>query len=229
MDHDPNAPPLNPLPWIVWVLALPVIAMELVMSLAERGLVGGAQGIGWRLQAVERFGLFPELLKFQWQTGGQPVEELHRLVSHALVHGSFTHAIFAVVMLLALGKWVGEIFRWWGVLIVVLGSAAVGALAYGLLIPDLRTPLIGAYPAVYGLIGAFTFMIFTNLSRVGANKFRAFSMIGFLLTFQFVFGMLFGGSWDWVADVAGFAFGFLVSFVVSPGGFGRVMDQLRQR
>jgi membrane associated rhomboid family serine protease len=229
MDQDPNAPPLNPLPPIVWVLALPLIAMELVLSLAERGLVGGAQGIGWRLQAVERFGLFPELLKHQWQTGGAFPEELHRLVSYALVHGSFTHAIFAVVMLLALGKWVGEVFRWWGVAVVVLGSAAAGALAYGLLIPDLRAPLIGAYPAVYGLIGAFTFMLFTNLSRVGANKFRAFSLIGALLAVQFVFGVLFGASWDWVADIAGFAAGFLLSFVVSPGGFRRVLDQIRQR
>lgn len=229
MDPDRNAPPLNPLPPIVWVMALPVIAMEVVLSLAEHGLIGGAQAVGWRLQAVERFALFPELLKYQWETGGHPLEELYRLVSYALVHGSFTHAIFAVVMLLALGKWVGEVFRWWAVLIVVLGSAAVGALAYGLLVPGLRAPLIGAYPAVYGLIGAFTFMIFTNLSRVGANKFRAFSLIGALLFFQFVFGMLFGGGWDWVADVTGFAFGFLVSFVVSPGGFGRVMEQLRQR
>ena len=229
MDHDPNAPPLNPLPWIVWVLALPVIAMELILSLAERGLVGGAQGIGWRLQAVERFGLFPELLKHQWETGGQPLEELHRLVSHTLVHGSFTHAIFAIVMLLALGKWVGEMFRWWGVLVVVLGSAAVGALAYGLLIPDLRVPLIGAYPAVYGLIGAFTFQIFTNLAKVGANKYRAFSLIGALLFIQFLFGVLFGGGWEWVADVAGFAAGFLLSFVVSPGGFRGVLDQIRQR
>jgi membrane associated rhomboid family serine protease len=229
MDQDPNAPPLNPLPPIVWVLALPLIAMELVLSLAERGLVGGAQGIGWRLQAVERFGLFPELLKHQWLTGGAFPEELHRLVSYALVHGSFTHAIFAVVMLLALGKWVGEVFRWWGVAVVVLGSAAAGALAYGLLIPDLRAPLIGAYPAVYGLIGAFTFMLFTNLSRVGANKFRAFSLIGALLAVQFVFGVLFGGGWEWVADIAGFAAGFLLSFVVSPGGFRRVLDQIRQR
>ena len=229
MDHDPNASPLNPLPPIVWVLALPLIAMELVLSLAERGLVGGAQGVGWRLQAVERFGLFPEPVKHQWEIGGAPVEELHRLVSYTLVHGSFTHAIFAVVMLLALGKWVAEVFRWWAVLIVVLGSAAAGAIAYGLLIPDLRAPLIGAYPAVYGLIGAFTFMIFTNLSRVGANKYRAFSLIGALLFFQFVFGVLFGAGWDWVADVAGFAAGFVVSFVVSPGGFQRVLDQLRQR
>lgn len=229
MDSDHNAPPLNPLPPVVWIMALPLIAMELVLSLAERGLVGGAGGVGWRLQAVERFGLFPELLKYQREMGGAPVEELLRLVSYTLVHGSFTHAVFAVVMLLALGKWVAEVFRWWAVLVVVLGSAAAGAVAYGLLIPDLRVPLIGAYPAVYGLIGAFTFMIFTNLSRVGANKFRAFSLIGALLFFQLVFGVLFGAGWDWVADVAGFAAGFLLSFVVSPGGFRRVMDELRQR
>ncbi|MCU0903370.1 MAG: rhomboid family intramembrane serine protease [Tabrizicola sp.] len=229
MDQDRKEAPLNPLPPVVWVLALPVIAMELVLSLAERGLVGGAQGIGWRLQAVERFGLFPELLKFQVQTGGHPLEEWHRLVSHALVHGSFTHAVFAVVMLLALGKWVAEVFRWWGVVVVVAGSAAAGALAYGLLVPDLRAPLIGAYPAVYGLIGAFTFTLFTNLARVGANKFRAFSLIGALLFVQFLFGVLFGGGWEWVADVTGFAAGFLLSFAVSPGGFRRIMDQLRQR
>jgi membrane associated rhomboid family serine protease len=229
MYQDPNAPPLNPLPPIVWVLALPLIAMELVLSLAERGLIGGAQGIGWRLQAVERFALFPELLKYQVQTGGQPLGEWYRLVSYVLVHGSFTHAIFAVVMLLALGKWVAEVFRWWGVVVVVLGSAAAGALAYGLLVPDLRAPLIGAYPAVYGLIGAFTFTLFTNLARVGENKFRAFTLIGALLAVQFLFGVLFGGGWEWVADVAGFAAGFLLSALVSPGGFRRIIEQLRQR
>ena len=97
------------------------------------------------------------------------------------------------------------------------------------MIPGLSAPLIGAYPAVYGLIGAFTFMIFTNLSKVGANKYRAFSLIGALLFVQFVFGVVFGGGWEWVADVAGFAAGFLLSFVVSPGGFRRVLDQVRQR
>lgn len=229
MDQDHNAPPLNPLPASVWLLALPLIAMEVVLTLAENGLVGGSQGIGWRLQAVERFGLFPELLKHQWETGGYPLEELHRLVSYVLVHGSFTHAIFAVVMLLALGKMVGEVFRWWGVAVVFLGSAAVGAAAYGLLVPGLRTQLIGAYPAVYGMIGAFTFLIWTRLALVGANRFRAFSLIGALLFVQFVFGVLFGGGWDWVAEVAGFAAGFLLSFVVSPGGFRRVLDQMRQR
>jgi membrane associated rhomboid family serine protease len=229
MTSDPNAAPLNPLPPIVWILALPLIAMEAVLSLAERGLIGGAGGIGWRLQAVERFGLFPELLRHQWQTGGYPMQELHRLVSHSLVHGSFTNALFAVVMLLALGKMVAEIFRWWAVVAVVVASAALGAIAYGFLVPDLRAPLIGAFPAVYGLIGAFTFLIFTNLAKVGANKYRAFTLIGFLLAFQLVFGVLFGGTWAWVAEVAGFATGFLMSFIVCPGGFARALDLIRQR
>lgn len=229
MDQDPNAAPLNPLPMIVWAMALPLIAMEVILSLAESGMVGGAGGIGWRLQAVERFGAFPELLRYQWETGGAPLQELHRLVSYSLVHGSFTNALFAVVMLLALGKMVAEVFRWWAVVTVVVASAAVGAAAYGFFVPGLKAPLIGAFPAVYGLIGAFTYLIFTGLARVGANKYRAFSLIGFLLAFQLVFGVLFGGGWTWVAEVAGFATGFLLSFAVSPGGFRRIVAQIRQR
>ncbi len=229
MQPDMNEAPINPLPMIVWVLALPLIAVEVVLALAGAGLVGGAGGIGWRLQGVERFGMFPELLRYQLETGGQPYADLVRLVAYPLIHGSFTQALFAVVLLLALGKMVGEIFRWWGVLVVVMGASIAGALVYGLVIPDIRTPLIGAFPPVYGLIGAFTFLLWTNLARKGANKYRAFSLIGALLFFQLIFGVLFGGTWDWVADVTGFATGFLLSFVVSPGGWARVVQMIRQR
>jgi len=229
MQPDMNEAPINPLPMIVWVLALPLIAVEVALALAGAGLVGGAGGIGWRLQAVERFGMFPELLRYQLENGGQPYADLVRLVAYPLIHGSFTQALFAVVLMLALGKMVGEIFRWWGVLVVVMGASIAGALVYGLVIPDIRTPLIGAFPPVYGLIGAFTFLLWTNLARKGANKYRAFSLIGALLFFQLIFGVLFGGTWDWVADVTGFAAGFLLSFVVSPGGWARVVQMIRQR
>ena len=42
-----------------------------------------------------------------------------------------------------------------------------------------------------------------------------------------VFGILFGGSRDWIADLSGFVFGFGLSFVVSPGGFARLREKLR--
>lgn len=228
MMDDRNAPPLNPLPPVVWALALPMIAMEVVLGLGSSGLAGGIEGAGWRLQAMERFAFSPELMRVMIERGQYPWEHLMRLVSYPLVHGTTTHAIFALVILLALGKMVGEIFRWWAVLVVFFGAAIAGALAYTAA-PWVQAPLIGAYPPVYGLIGSFTFLLWVNLAAVGANKFRAFSMIGFLLGVQLLFGVLFGGVSEWIADLAGFAAGFALSFVVSPGGWAKVVAMIRQR
>lgn len=227
--QDHNAPPLNPLPWVVWAIALPIIAMEAVVALAGGGILGGAEGVGWRLQALERFAFSPDYLRYMIEVGSYPADGLMRLVSYPLVHGSTMQAVFVVVILLALGKMVGEVFRWWAVVLVFFGSAAVAALVFTLVLPGVRQPLVGGYPAVYGLIGGFTFLLWVNLAAVGANKYRAFSLIGFLLGVQLVFGLLFGGGWEWVADLAGFATGFLMSFLVSPGGWARVLDKMRQR
>jgi membrane associated rhomboid family serine protease len=227
--HDPNAPPLNPLPPVVWALALPIIAMEIVLGLAGRSLIGGAEGVGWRLQALERFAYSPEFMRYLVGTGQYPLDGLHRLLTYPFVHGSTVHAVFVVVILLALGKMVGEVFRWWAVLAVFLGSAVAAAGIYTAVLPGVSQPLVGGYPAVYGLIGAFTFLLWVRLAAGGANRYRAFTLVGFLLGAQLLFGMLFGGGWEWVADLAGFATGFLMSFVVSPGGWRRVVERLRQR
>lgn len=226
--QDRNAPPLNPLPAIVWALALPIIAMEIVVGLGGTGVVGGLEGAGWRLQALERFVFSPPLMQAMIDRSDYPLLQIMRLVTYPFVHGSTTHAVFVVVILLALGKMVGEIFRWWAVLVVFFGAAIAGAFAY-MLVPGNAAPLFGGYPATYGLIGGFTFLLWVNLAAVGANKYRAFSLIGFLLGIQLLFGLLFGGGYEWVADVAGFAAGFLLSFVVSPGGWARVLDKIRQR
>ena len=97
---------------------------------------------------------------------------------------------------------VGEIFSSWAVLVVFFGAALAGALAYTAL-PMIHAPLIGGYPPVYGLIGAFTFLLWTNLAGSGASQYRAFSLIGMLMGIQLLFGVLFGGGWDWVAELAG--------------------------
>ena len=164
MQTDHNAPPLNPLPWIVWLLALPIIAMEAVISLASYGIVGGATGIGWRLQAIERFAFSPDFMRRLIDAGYYPPEHLIRLIAYPLVNVNFTQALFVLVFLLALGKMVGEIFRPWAVLVVFFGATLAGSLVFTAL-PMIHTPLIGGYPAVYGLIGAFTFLLWTNLAE----------------------------------------------------------------
>lgn len=229
MSYDNNAAPVNPLPWIVWALALPLIAMEVVLALGAAGVVGGDAGLGWRVQAVQDFAFGPQFLSVAWADGRWLPYEPWRLVTYSFVHGSTTSAIFAVVILLALGKMVGEIFRWWAVLAVWIGSAVVGALIYALVLPGQLMPVFGAFPADYGLIGAFTFLIWVRLAGTGTSQFRAFSLIGMLLGVQLVFGLLFGGGYGWIAELGGFATGFLMSFVVSPGGFARVRARLRSR
>jgi membrane associated rhomboid family serine protease len=228
MQRDQNTAPLNPLPPVVWALALPMIALELVVGLASRGIIGGSQGIGWRLDALERFAFAPRLMRQMIVEGNYPWQGLVRLVTYPFVHYNFTHALFVIVILLAIGKMVAEVFRPWAVLSVFFGSAIVGALVYTA-VPGVTAPLVGGYPAVYGLIGGFTFLLWVNLAAVGANKYRAFSLIGFLLGIQLVFALLFGGGSDWIADFAGFGTGFLLSFVVSPGGWARVRQKIRQR
>ena len=67
------------------------------------------------------------------------------------------------------------------------------------------------------------------LAATGGDRYHAFSLIGFLLGIQLLFSVLFGGSRDWVADIAGFGAGFVLSFLVSPGGWGRVRQRIRHR
>jgi membrane associated rhomboid family serine protease len=54
-------------------------------------------------------------------------------------------------------------------------------------------------------------------------------MIGFLIGTQLLFTLFGGVGWEIVADLAGFVTGFLMCFVVSPGGFARLASWLRQR
>ena len=223
-----DASPLNPLPGVVWALALPMVAMEVVLGAGTSGLAGGPGAVGWRLDAIQRFAFSGEILGWMRQTGQWPPEHVARFVTYPFVHGSVTHAVFVVVFLLALGKMVGEVFRPAAVLAVFFGAAIAGALAFAAL-PGVTQPLIGGYPPVYGLIGAFTFILWARLGAANANRARAFSLIGFLLGIQLVFALIFGGTWDWVADVAGFATGFALSFLVGPGGWAAVRARLRHR
>lgn len=228
MTHPHNEPPLNPLPPVVIALFLVIVGLEVAFNLGARGLVGGPNAVGWRLGTLERFAFSAEIFAWMREAGRWPAEHVMRFVSYPFVHASFTHALFAGVMLLALGKMVGEAMGSFAVLLIFFVSAAGGALIYALVIGS-STPLIGAFPAVYGLIGGFTYLLWLRLGQLGEKQIRAFTLIGFLLGIQLIFGLLFGANSEWVADLGGFAIGFTLSTLLVPGGWGKLVDRLRQR
>ncbi len=218
--------PVNPLPLAVVALFVIIVGIEAAFSLGERGLVGGAQAVGWRLAAIQSWAFSGEIFDWMWENGRWPAEHVLRFVTYPFVHASFTHALFVGVFLLAMGKMVAESFGALAMLAVFFASAIGGALAYAILLND-PMPLIGGFPAVYGLIGAFTWLLQFSLARIGANQTRAFTLIAFLMGIQLLFGLIFGGSRDWVADLGGFATGYGLSWVVSPGGWARLRAMIR--
>lgn len=228
--YNPNADasPFNPLPPVVLVLAGLIAAVEIVFQAGESGFVGGPQAIGWRLNALEDYAFFEPLWSAMWRQGFFPPEHVARFVTYPFLHGNFTHAVFAVVIVLAIGKVVGEVFSTVAFLALFFLSAICGAVIYWLLV-DSQVPLIGAYPGAYGLIGGFTFLLWTKATVLGENTYRAFTLIGFLMGIQLVFGLLFGGGPEWIADLAGFCAGFGMSFVISPGGWARLLARTRNR
>ncbi|WP_278923615.1 rhomboid family intramembrane serine protease [Pseudophaeobacter profundi] len=227
MSNDTNISPVNPLPPAVVALVLVIMGIEAVFSLGQRGILGGPEAIGWRLEAFQSYAFSPEIFWWMVETGQWPTEHLIRFLSYAFVHGAFTHALFVCVFVLAMGKMVGEVMGDLAMVLIFVLSATGGAVGYAVLI-DSAAPLIGGFPAVYGLIGAFTHILWRQLSLVGAQQSRAFSLIAFLMGVQLLFGLLFGGSQDWVADLCGFATGFGLSFFLAPGGWARIRSKIKR-
>lgn len=228
MSSPETQSPVNPLPPVVVALFLAIVGIEAVFTLGARGLVGGPEAVGWRNAAIQSYAFNSEILRWMVQNGIFPREHVIRLVSYVFVHGSFTHALFAGVLLLALGKFVGEVFHQAATAALFLLPAVAGAAVYGLAAPA-QPWLVGAFPGVYGLIGGFTYLMWLKLGRMGAQQYRAFTLIGVLLLLQLVFGLLVGGNSQWLADVAGFAVGFVLSVVLAPGGWRAIRARIRQR
>lgn len=227
--HGPGNPgPVNPLPLTVVALVAVMAVVEAAFTLGARGLIGGPEAVGWRAVAIQDYGFSNRAVTWMLENGVLRADYLVRFFTYPFVHASFTQMIFAAVLTLALGKFVGERMPQWAVLVLFVASAALGALAYALVLPE-GPGLVGAFPGVYGLIGGFTCLLWLRLGEVGAPQYRAFSLIGLLLALQLVFGLVFGSGLMWVADLAGFVCGFLVSFLLVPGGPSRLRAKIRHQ
>ncbi len=228
MSEHRGESPLNPIPPVVLSLFLVLLLIEVLFSLASRGLIGGPQGVGWRIGAISEYAFSPAVWDRVAGRGDFSYDLIKRFLTYAFVHGSFTQALFGGALLLALGKFVGDVFHPVAVLVVVGLATVAGAVVYGMTAPATMA-LFGIYPAVYGLIGAFTYMMWMRLGALGQNQYRAFLLIGVLLGLQLFFALAFTSTPSWIADVTGFVAGLAVSPLVAPGGWRGFVRRMRRR
>jgi len=227
MFNDDSSP-FNAIPPLVVALSVVIAGLEVMFQLATAGFLGGSGGVGWRIAAMTDYAVLNSVAEWMLANRYFPPEQLVRFIAYPLIHGGFVHAAFVVVFLLAMGKLVAEAFSGLAFLIIFWVSAVVGGLAF-VLILDSGVPLIGGYPGVYGLIGAFSYIQWVGLRGGGHSQYRAFQLIAILLAVQLIFATLYGQYGDIVADLAGFATGFALSFVLRPGGWHRLLVALRRR
>ncbi len=227
--RDLNAAPLNPLPGAVWLIIALIAGIEAVLWAGGAGLIGGPQAVGWRLEAIQRFGFSSAVQDWMWETGRYPLSHLWRYPAFGLVHAGPMHAFFVVVLLAALGKYVAEAFGTRAFLVVLALPPMVGAIVFGLVMGgDAQGWLLGGMAMVFGLVGALTWWRW-QVAGDAAGRRRAFALIGVLLTARLGFGLIAETGHGWIAEIAAFGSGFGLSALVGPGGWSQLRARLRHR
>jgi membrane associated rhomboid family serine protease len=238
-DPDLNAPPVNPLPWVIVLLTGLIGVVELIFQAGEAGFIGGPEAIGWRVSAVQDYAFSDRIFDWMRLNGIYSADNMLRFVSYVFLHQSLMHAVFSIVLALAIGKFVAEIMNPFAVLLIFLLSAAIGAAVYSVFL-DEQYAVIGAFPAVYGLLGAFTWLKFTQLTAEGENGLRAFALIIALMAISLTFYIIswlfdsvqLGSAGEWLTRIVGFGVGFALSVVLAPDGKQRLqkaLQAMRQR
>ncbi len=222
-----NQSPFNSLPPAVAALAIVIFAIECVLSLASQGIFG-VQGIGWRVGLLNSYAVSGQLGAWMFENGTFPTNVVIRFFTYPFLHSDFTQGLFGAAMVLALGKFVGEAIGMVPVLVTSVMASVFGGLAFVVFAGGAGW-LYGAYPAVYGLIGGYTYLMWVSAAMRGEQQLMAFRLIGFLMAFQLLFGLLFGGDRTWIADLTGFIVGFALTPLLVPGGFRMLVEKIRRR
>jgi membrane associated rhomboid family serine protease len=176
---------------------------------------------------IQKYGVSPDLANWMLETGNFSNEYVFRFIVYPFVNLSSLSVIFAGVLLLALGKMVGEVFSALSVILIWFLSTTLAAFFYSISATNGQI-LVGSYPGVYGFVGAYTFVSWMTLRLTkNKNQSQAFSLIVALMSIQLLFSFLFGTGQLWIADFAGFVIGFIVSFFLIPGGIKGILSILR--
>ena len=126
-----------------------------------------------------------------------------RLITTALVHGSFWHVGLNMLALWMIGRSLEPLLGRWRFLTLYLLSALGGSVAVTLL--SFLTPVVGASGAIFGLFGA----LLVIGRHIGAN----IGGIAIILGVNLVIGFIPGFNVSWQAHVGGLLTGVLVAFI----------------
>ena len=218
---------INPMPTAILAIFSGIVLFEAFIFFGFGDPLGNSGAASKRMLLIQKYGVSPNLANWMLETGNFSTDYVLRFITYPFVNLSSLSVVFAAVLLLALGKMVGEVFSALSVILIWFLSTTLAAFFYSISATNGQI-LVGSYPGVYGFVGAYTFVSWITL-RLAKNRSQsqAFSLIVALMSVQLLFSVLFGTGQLWIADFAGFFVGFIISFFISPGGIKGVLSILR--
>ena len=221
-DSPPHT--VNPLPPAVIVLFLAVVIGEAYIAGAEAQLWGQFDA---RIGLIRQFAFLPEGFERALSAGVWQAELFWRMLTYPFVHAAVMQSILASVLILALGKFLGEILGNTAVFVIFGISSVFAALGYAQFTSS-TYPLFGGYPPAYGLIGGFSFVLFSRAEGLLSHQLRAFRMLGILMAINISFSFFSSGPPLWVAELCAAAVGFISAALIQTGGLASLVAKFRR-
>ncbi len=216
-----STPIFNPISKVVILLTLAIVGTEVVLQLAERGIIGGINGATWRIYLFRNFAFHDQVFEHIVENRRFEASTIWPFFTYPFIHLGIGHVAIGATIFLAMGKTISEAFSNLAVIVLFLACTLVGAIVFGIF-SDQSFPLLGAYPAVYGFISAYTWIEYNRLKSAGENVWPAFQLIVLLMVIRIIFAVFFGLRNSWTADFSGLVTGFLLSFILAPDGRERI-------
>ena len=208
-----------------------MIVLFLIIVIGE-AYIAGAEARLWgsfdaRIALMRQFAFMPEGFGRAMSAGLWISELFWRMLTYPFVHGSLMQGVFASVFILAMGKFVGEVLGNIAVVAIFFASAIFAALGFAMFTSS-GFPLFGGFPAAYGLIGAFTFVLFSRSQGILTQQLMAFRLLGILMVINIAFAMMQSGPPLWVAELFGAISGFISAMIIHPGGVKIIINKIRR-
>jgi Rhomboid family len=216
-DPNHNASPVNPVPPVALILAAPIVLIELVLQLAEAGLIGGPDAIGWRIKLVQEFAFFDTIWEAMLQTRHVQPDWIWRFFTYPFISSNFGEAMVGSVIVLGVATYLGKRFGPHKILLGFFGPTAVAAVAYGLA-GDAPLPLMGPFPAAFGLLGVYSFLLWAKERFAGGSGWGAFRLVGFLITLHVIRWLIFGHGKAVFAEFVALMTGLALSLYITWTG-----------
>jgi membrane associated rhomboid family serine protease len=193
--------PHRPMPRALLLLVGGIALIEIVLSLADAGMIFDPSLRG-RVYVAGAF--WSSLLH-----GAEPLylaQPVTMFLSHALLHGSLLHMVMNMTILLALGRFAADRYGPGSVLPLFLIGAIGGGAAFGVLAQD-DYPMVGASGAVFAFLGLWIAWDWRRHQAAGVSTGPVLRRVLVLAGLNGVFFFGLQGMLAWQAHLGGFLVG----------------------